>query len=69
MVVHHIMLHGSTDVYMTGVNTLLRQQTQAATTASQGAFLPVTYWLERGEYFYDSWIDEDVDTTLGLQVL
>ena len=63
------MLHGSTNVYVTGVNVLLRQQTKAVTIASQNAFLPVTDWLERGEYFYDSWIDEDVDTTLGLQVL
>jgi hypothetical protein len=57
---HHPCLHGSKDIYVTGVNVLLRQQTQAVTTACQDAFLPVGNWMEREQYMYDSWVGDSV---------
>ena len=58
---HHPCLHGSKDIYVTGVNVLLRQQTKAVTTACHDAFLPVGNWLEREQYVYDSYA-EDMET-------
>ena len=53
---------------MTGVNVLLRQQTQAVTTACQDAFLPVGNWLDREQYVYDSWVGDSVAGQEGGQI-
>ena len=58
---HHPSLHGSKDIYVTGVNVLLRQRTQAVTTSCQDAFLPVNNWVDREQYLYDSFPREEED--------
>ena len=51
---HHPSLHGSRDVYVTGVNALLRQRHEAVTTVGVPEFLPVDDWVSRGQYILDS---------------
>ena len=51
---HHPFLHGSKDVYVTGVNALLRQRHAAVTTSGVPDFVPVDDWVSRGQYVFDS---------------
>ena len=58
---HHPVLHGSSDVFVTSVNVLLRQQSQAVIAASEGAYLPIGDWHERVQYEHDSFpVDDSV---------
>ena len=51
---HHPYLHGSKDVYVTGVNALLRQRYEAVTTVGVPDFVPVDNWVGRSQYVFDS---------------
>ena len=54
---HHPMLHGSKDVYVTGVNALLRQRYEAITTTGLPKFVPVDDWVSRDQYESDSFAE------------
>ena len=52
---HHPCLHGSKDVYVTGVNVLLLQQVQAVASDIPVGCVPVSNWVDRQQYVYDSY--------------
>ena len=55
---HHPSLHGSKDVYVTGVNALLRQRETAVTTVGLPDFVVVDNWFSRRNYLEDSYAAE-----------
>ena len=59
---HHPSLHGSKDVFVTGVNVLLLQQVQAVSRDLPKDCVPLTNILDREQYVYDSYANVDVDT-------
>ena len=52
---HHPCLHGSTDTFVTSVNVLLRQQSQAVLCGDQQAYLPIENLHDRVQYMEDSY--------------
>ena len=56
---HHPCLHGSKDAFVTGVNVLLLQQVQAVAGDIPQDCVPVSNWLDRQQYVYDSYGDSD----------
>ena len=51
---HHPCLHGSKDIYVTGVNVLLLQQVQAVAADAPTGCVPVGDWFDRQQYVLDS---------------
>ena len=64
---HHPCLHGSTDTFVTSVNVLLRQQSQAVSVDSEGAYLPIGNWHDRVQYQEDSY--PMAETLTGLRLV
>ena len=62
---HHPVLHGSKDIYVTGVNTLLAQRLEALTTTGVPEFIPYDQWASRRQYSSDSY-PADLDATVML---
>ena len=55
---HHPSLHGSRDVYVTGVNALLAQRHAALTTTGVPDFVPINDWASRKKFVHDSFPTE-----------
>ena len=51
---HHPSLHGSNDLFVTGVNALLRQREVEFTTAGLSDLIDVDDWLSRRQFIEDS---------------
>ena len=52
---HHPSLHGSKDIYVTGVNALLSQGHQALTTTGVPSHISIDDWASRIKFLDDSY--------------
>ena len=60
---HHPCLHGSKDIFVTGVNVLLLQRIQDIAADTPEGCLPVSDWYGRQQYVQDSYAVEAAEKT------
>ena len=60
-IITQYFMGASSDVFVTAINVLLRQQSQAVIANSEGAYLPIGDWHDRVQYEHDSFpVDDSV---------